>query len=310
MADMPISRPAGTGPIRPPAGSGPLPAGSAPPGGPNAGGNAAKPAGPTPARDSLDLLSDLGNLGAKGARALTAFVDPDAIQGLTDGAQSLVDVVSGAADTSAGLTEAARNAARPALNFAERVADTMGEGTKLGNGMMITGGALGVVGGAAQTWGGANKLMDGDASNNLEGGMELAQGALRMGEGGGMIFATAAANSARFAGAATAVGGRVVPILGAGAGVVQFTNALMKDPADVTSATTGAMTAIGSAAMLFPPVGTAVGGVMVATAAVIDNWDTITDVAGKAADAVGGAADAVGDAVGGAAKTVASWFGW
>ena len=70
------------------------------------------------------------------------------------------------------------------------------------------------------------------------------------------------------------------------------------------------MTAVGSAAMLFPPVGTAVGGAMVATAAIIDNWDTISSVAGSAADAVGEAASAVGGAVSNAASTVAGWLGW
>ena len=336
MADMPITRTTPTGPFRPQGGSAPLTApGETPPAGTPAEQPNARPGGTAPlaadssalsgrpgtSRLTLPAVAAVGDLAAEGARALTAIADPDAVQGVTDSVQGVVDIVSGAADTSSGLSESVRNAANTTVRIANKVNDTIGEGTRLGNGMMIGGGALGVVGGGAQALGGVNKLTDGDASNNVEGGMEVAQGALRMGEGGGMVFATAAANSTRFAGAATTVGGRVVPVLGAAAGAVQTVNALMKDPPDMTSAATGAMTAVGSAAMLFPPVGTAVGGAMVATAAIIDNWVSISSAAGTAAEAVGDAASAVGNAASNAASAVsnaasnaaskvASWFGW
>jgi hypothetical protein len=85
------------------------------------------------------------------------------------------------------------------------------------------------------------------------------------------------------------------------------------------------MTAVGSALMPFPPAGTIAGGVLVAGAAVIDNWDTISaaadkvgGVASEAVHAVGDtaakAAKAAGDAViegtKNAAKKVASFFGF
>ncbi len=326
MADMPITPNRGTAPLQTPNGSGRLDlAGPPEPPAAPAGGETPQVDGgsPAPARDAMALsgkpgtsrltlpsLSTVGDVAARGARAAEALANPEALQGLTDSAQGMVDMVSGAGDTANGLSETFRNAASQTVKVAERLNETIGEGTRAGNAMMIGGGTLGVVGGGAQVAGGVGKLNDGDATNDTEGALEVAQGALRMGEGGGMVFATAAANSTRFASAATTVGGKVVPVLGAAAGAVQFTNAIMKDPADIKSATTGAMTAIGSAAMLFPPAGTAIGGVMVATAAVIDNWDTISSAAGTAATAVGDAAGAVGNAASNAAKTVAGWFGW
>lgn len=326
MADMPISPNRGTAPLQTPNGSGRLDGpGALTATEPPAGGGTppVDAATPAPARDAVTLsgkpgtsrlslpsMSEIGDAAAKGARAVEAVANPEAIQGLTDSAQGVVDMVAGAGDTAGGLSETFRNAASKTVKVAEKLSDTIGEGTRAGNAMMIGGGALGVVGGGAQVAGGVSKLNDGDATNDREGAMDVAQGALRMGEGGGMVFATAAANSTRFASAATTVGGKVVPVLGAAAGAVQFTNAVMKDPPDIKSATTGAMTAIGSAAMLFPPAGTAVGGVMVATAAIIDNWDTISSAAGTAATAVGDAAGAVGNAASSAAKKVASWFGW
>lgn len=247
-----------------------------------------------------NLTDAIGDISNAAARIFTGASD---LQSGVDATQGYVDLVSGAGDTAAGLRGANVGTQGIASRLVEGLSDAMDESTRLGKGLIVGGGSLGAVGGGAQILGAVNTLSEGKVA---EGSFDLVGGMARVGEGVGMV-----AGALRPAGAiATTLGTRGVPILGAVAGAAQIGSALSQDPADMTSAATGLMTTVGSAAMLFPPVGTAVGGAMVATAAIIDNWDTITAVGGAAAEGVGKAADAVGGAISGAASKVANFFGW
>lgn len=242
-----------------------------------------------PGTSGLRLPNAAGDLGNAAARLAAASGE---VQAVTDGTQSYVDMASGAADAASGLKEGARIQPGRAQRAVDSVADFMGEGTRLGTGMVRGGAGLGALGGAAQVAGAFNTLAQGETQ---KGSFDLAGGLARVGEGAGMLAQSVGPASR----AAAAFGARGVPLLGAASGVAQIGSALSSDPADLKTAATGAMTAVGSAAMMFPPAGTVVGGALVATAAIIDNWDTISSAASTATTAVSDAA-----------SKVASWFGF
>jgi hypothetical protein len=254
------------------------------------------------------------------AEGMNRMANGDIIGGGVEAGKGAIQVVKGTATTAQTVSQvgnAVGGGDHGIVKAADKVAGalTSEKTTKV---LGAAGGVLGAAGSAVTAAKGAKEIANGDY---VHGGLDLAQGAV----GEVQAVGTVAKALAPAGSVATALGGKVVPALGVAAGAIQTAQALAKDPPDYTHAATGAMTAVGSALMPFPPAGTIAGGVLVAGAAVIDNWDTISaaadkvgGVASEAVHAVGDtaakAAKAAGDAViegtKNAAKKVASFFGF
>ncbi|MDB5100083.1 MAG: hypothetical protein JWM80_4504 [Cyanobacteria bacterium RYN_339] len=343
MDDMPIRRTTGTQPLTPPPNlppANPAPGAVAPPAGaPNSPSqpldsnavNAGRQTGTSklslPGTGTLKAANDKVNSitgTATGVNdvmdGMTKMANGDLIGGGVEAGKGALSVIDGTGTTAKTVSQAANLVGagnNRAMQTVDKVAGAL-TSDKTTARLGAAGGVLQGVSAGAEAVKGVNEIRDG---KYLQGGLDLAEGAVGMTQSVGTVAKALAPASS----VATALGGKVIPALGVASGVLQTAQALSKDPPDYTHAATGAMTAVGSALMPFPPAGTIAGGVLVAGAAIIDNWDTISSVADKVGGGVADAAHAVadtaastakaaGDAVisgaKSAAKSVANFFGF
>jgi putative membrane protein len=220
--------------------------------------------------------------GAQGALnaggGITAGLDQalagDAVGGGAQAARSFSETVHAAHEAAGGarrVGQALGGEQGRMTQAAERVERHLGEASRLGRLAQGAGGGAAVVGGALHVSEGVGQMRQGEV---LQGLATAAGGAGEVAAGTAQV-ARAAASLTPAAGTVAQLAGRAGPVLGAIAGSVQVVSALRQAEPDYRAAATGAMSTVGSALLPFPPAGTAVGGALVAGAAVLDNWNTI-----------------------------------
>jgi len=220
----------------------------------------------------------------------------EGVQQLSEGNMAgLIDVGQGAVNLAKGAGESVVNVGAMAKKFSSetnrlvRLADRVGEhlqdGARVGKSLTVGGSIFGSLGGGAAILKGIDTFKHGDRTAGIG---QVVSGASNVAESVSSLTAAVASKGSLAAKVGSGVGGRVVPILGVAGGLVQVGAAVTKTPPDTKAAATGLMNVAGSVLMPFPPVGTVVGGGLMAGAAIIDNWDAISGAASKAGSFVKG----------------------
>ncbi|MEB3221281.1 MAG: hypothetical protein VKS61_04840 [Candidatus Sericytochromatia bacterium] len=229
----------------------------------------------TAARGAQGALEAGGNL----TEGLNQALAGDATGGGVQAAKGFSETVAAAREAAGGarrVAQAVGGEQGRLTQAAERMERHLGEASRVGRLGQAAGGGAAVVGGALNIARGVEQVRQGDL---LQGATTAVGGAGEVAAGTAQVARTLEAVTP-VAGTVARVATRLGPALGAIAGTVQVASALTQKPEpDYRAAATGAMTTVGSALLPFPPAGTAVGGALVAGAAVLENWNAIAGAA-------------------------------
>lgn len=237
--------------------------------------------------DAVSRLQGAGTAAGSVAEGLGKLAEGEALGGAVEAAQGSSEAVRAVAEAAGNVKkvgEALGGAEGRLARTASAIEQRVGDASRLGRTAAAAGGTAAVVAGAMHVAGGITQLREG---KTLEGAAQAIGGVGEIAAGVGQAASAASSLAPGVAGSLAKVAGRLGPVVGAAAGAVQVATALKGNPEpDYKAAATGLMGLAGNALLPVPPVGTAVGGALVAGAVVLENWGTVSKALSGTGDAI------------------------